>query len=93
MPLALLLLKTQVRLAQCAGVTQAAPVPPGARQDNTGPRRHLLIKWSWVETILVNRGSAIQPSRVASRVEQTENDRGGAIESTRFREIASTLRE
>ena len=35
----------------------------------------------------MNRGSAIQPSRVAARVERTENDRGGAIESPRFREI------
>lgn len=31
---------------------------------------------SW-ETILMNLGPAIQPSRGASRVEQTENDRGG----------------
>ena len=52
------------------------PVADAIRQTSGSPG---------LETILVNRGSAIQPSRVASRVERTENDRGGAIESPRVR--------
>lgn len=74
---------------RCAVCTQESAVTTATmeHQNVVG-----FVGVAWVETILLTRGSAIQPLRVASRVERTENDRGGAIESPRFRGIASIQR-